>query len=282
MADSAAEPIDPALARKLDAFTVPRLPEGFAARAAAAAMALPQDGPALPELPRQRRAMSRRWLGRGLGGLGVLTVGMLSISAAAMGYFGEPMREAVGKAPVIGKVIERVIPERLRHRREHAQLAARAETPVVAPSASASPEVVIPPPGPRPFMGPGRFASPEERRAWMQAHPVQAARIAERRREWAEAHPLQAERLAERRAWAEAHPEEAAARRAAIQQRRMELRRRRMEAGMAGPAGADQAMPMGPGPQQAWRMERRERLRAWREERRRMMQGEGPGPQPPM
>ena len=36
-----AEPIDPVLARKLDAFTVPTLPEGFADRLLAAALAEP-------------------------------------------------------------------------------------------------------------------------------------------------------------------------------------------------------------------------------------------------
>jgi hypothetical protein len=115
----------------------------------------------------------------------------------------------------------------------------------------------------------------------MQAHPVQAARIAERRREWAQAHPLQAERLAERRAWAEAHPEEAAARRSELRARRMEMQRRRREAVMAGPTGPEQAMPMGsgPGPQPLWRQERRERIRAWRGERRPMLEGEGPAGQ---
>jgi hypothetical protein len=280
MADFVAEPIDPALARKLDAFTVSALPEGFAARAAAAALALPQDEAALPPLPRQRRALSRRWLGRGLGGLGVIAAGMLSISAAAMGYFGEPVREAVGRAPVIGKMIERVIPEHLRHRERHVQLAAHAEKPVIAPSASALPEMPLPLEAMPPFMGSRRFASPEERRAWMGAHPVQAARIVERRREWAETHPVQAARRARRRAWAEAHPI-AAARLAERHALRMEMQRRRREAAMIGPGRPDQAMPIGPGPgpRQLWRLERRERLRQWRAERRRMLESERSGPQ---
>lgn len=272
-----AEPIDPALARRLDAYTVPPLPEGFAARAAAAAMALPQDEVDPPALPRQRRPLPRRWIRSGIGGLGVIAAGMLSISAAAMGYFGEPVREAVGKAPVIGKVIERVIPEHLRHRRQPVQLVARPSKPIVAPSASASPQEALPAQDLRPLRGPGRFANPEERRAWMEAHPLQAARIAERRRQWAEAHPVQAAQMAQRRAWAEAHPAEAAARRAALRERRMEMQRRRMKAVLAGANGPEQAAPMepGPGPRQLWRQERRERIRDMREERRRMLQDEG-------
>lgn len=274
-----AEPIDPALARTLDAFTVPPLPEGFAARAAAAALALPQDEAASPALPRPRRPLPRRWIRSGIGGLGVIAAGMLSISAAAMGYFGEPVREAVGKAPVIGKVIERVIPERLRHRERHVEVAARVKQPAVQPTVAPVPEDVLSARGPGPFGGPGRFATPEERRAWIEAHPQEAARIAERRRQWAEAHPVRAARMAERRAWLEEHPD-AAARLAERRAHRMEMQRRRMEAGMAGPAGPEQATPMGPGPRQIWRQERRERIRQWREEQRRMMQGEGPAPEP--
>ena len=264
-------PIESSLARKLDAFTVPPLPEGFAARAAAAALALPQEEAAPPALPRQRRPLPRRWVRSGIGGLGVLAAGMLSISAAAMGYFGEPVREAVGKAPVIGKVIEQVMPERLRHRERHVQTAARVQKPVAAPSPAVWPEEALPARGPGPFGGPGRFATPEERRAWIEAHPQEAARIAERRRQWAEAHPVRAARMAERRVWLEEHPE-AAARLAERRAHRMEMQRRRMEAGEA-----QQAAPMGAGP--GWRQERRERIREWREERRqRMLEGEGPTP----
>lgn len=273
-----AEPLDPALARKLDAFTVPPLPEGFAARAAAAALALPQEEAAPPALPRQR-PLPRRWVRSGIGGLGVIAAGMLSISAAAMGYFGEPVREAVGKAPVIGKVIKQVIPERLRHRERQVETVSRVQKPVAAPSPAAWPEEALPGRGPGPFGGPGRFATPEERRAWIEAHPQEAARIAERRRQWAEAHPVRAARKAERRVWLEEHPE-AAARLAERRARRIEMQRRRMEAGVTGPGGPQQAEPMEPGPGQLWRQERRERIRALREERRRMMQAEEASPQP--
>ncbi|MGE3689946.1 MAG: hypothetical protein AB7F98_01050 [Novosphingobium sp.] len=216
-----AEPIDPALVRKLDAFTVPPLPDGFAARVMAAAETLPPAVAPFPELPRQRRSRSRRWLFSGGAGLGVIAAGMLSISAAAMGYFGEPLREVVDRAPVIGKVVERVIPAHLRHRDKPRTLAAK---PVAHPSPAVPAIEGAEPVPPAPIRG--RFASPEERRAWIEAHPEQAARIAERRRAWAGAHPARAERIAERRQqWIEAHPGQAA--------RIAEVRRARTEANSA-------------------------------------------------
>lgn len=282
MADFAPEPIDPALARKLDAFTVPALPEGFAARVAAAAQALPIDDSVPPSLPRQRRTTPRRWLRSGAAGFGVIAAGMLSISAAAMGYFGEPVRQAVDRAPVIGKVIERVIPERLRHRAPQVVHEPKAPARAGPPAVASEPAQALAMPL-APGLRRGRFASPEERRAWIEAHPEQAARIIERRRAWAEAHPVRAARIAQRRrAWMEAHPEQAAQiaeRRRAwaaqnpeaaarIANRRAELQRQRSEAGEQ-PVIGPQAGPMGlqPGARRQWRLERRERMRQWREGR---------------
>ena len=129
-----AEPIDPAAGARLDAFAVPPLPPGFADRLVAAALAdsasaAAPSGAALPPL---RRPVARRWLRGGVTGLGAIAVGMISISAAAMGYFGEPIRDAVQQAPVIGKVIERVLPKaarparKLRPRRQAGQASAAA------------------------------------------------------------------------------------------------------------------------------------------------------------
>ena len=98
------EPIDTALAHRLDAYTVPSLPAGFADRLVAATLeeSAPPVSPFETALPTMRRPAARRWLRRGATGLGAIAVGMISISAAAMGYFGEPIRLAVHEAPVVG------------------------------------------------------------------------------------------------------------------------------------------------------------------------------------
>ncbi len=229
------EPLDPALARKLDAFTVPALPPGFADRLVAAALAVP-DAP-LAGLPPLRRSPARRWLRGGAAGLGAIAVGMISISAAAMGYFGEPIRNAVSQAPVIGSVIERVIPKAARQPKKSAPV--RLAKP-------AAPRIEVPAAVPVPVAGPPARLTPIERRQRVReilADP-------EKRRAWIAAHPVAAERIA----------------------RRAELRRRRLEAGLVPPARAEASEPLqGPvrpllRPGRAERLERLERLR----ERRRL------------
>ena len=64
------EPIDPVLAGKLDAYTAPALPEGFADRLVAAALADPESTGS--DLPKLRRVPARRWLRGGVAGLGVI------------------------------------------------------------------------------------------------------------------------------------------------------------------------------------------------------------------
>lgn len=242
------EPIDPVLAGKLEAFTVPALPEGFAERLVAAA--LEDAALAGNELPRSRRAPARRWLRGGVTGLGVIAVGMISISAAAMGYFGEPIRHAVVKAPLVGKVIERVLPKSLH--RAKAVAPARIVKPV-APAVHSS-EIAtsvpdeMPPARLTPFERRQRlraiFADPEARQAWIEAHPRAARRIA---------------------------------------RRRAGFQRRRAEAGLAPQAGMPLHGPMRPllRREGLTPMERRERIEQLRErrqlmrERRRMLRERG-------
>ncbi len=246
-----AEPIDPGLAKKLDMFTAPPLPGGFADRALAAALALPEGEaePAAPPLPRQRRPIQGRWWRRSAVGLGAIAAGMISISAAAMGYFGEPVRLAIHQAPVIGpmvdRVIERVIPEKPRRKAKLVNERAAPAKPAPAPAAIALP------------VEEARVAEPLPPRWRARAEVRRILADPEARKAWIEAHPEAAERIAARRA-------------ARIERRRTvqaEVRKRRAEAGIAPSAGSE----VSPGdivPQRPWRLERRERLRQWRERRR--------------
>jgi len=218
MPDFGAEPIDPALARKLDAFTVPSLPAGFAERLAQKAAAMPDEAFAAKPLPRTRRSTPRRRWRVATTGLGAIAFGLMSISAAAAGWFGEPLREAIGKAPVVGpaivRTVERVAPARLVLKRPQAIEPALAANPdIAAPSPSRSTAVEDPPLWPDRAERQRLLADPEARRAWMEAHPRAAVRIRERqaaRRDLLEALPLAAERIrerqAERRDLLEAHP----------------------------------------------------------------------------
>lgn len=178
------EPIDTALAARLDAFTAPPLPAGFAERLVATAAAMPVEA-ALP-LPRLRPSQPRRWLRGGAAGLGALALGMISISAAAMGYLGEPIRHAVSQAPVIGTVVERVIPKALRERGKPApvKLAQPAAPPSLAATTPAALEEAQPAAPLTPMERRERMraimADPEKRAAWMEAHPVAAQRIERR------------------------------------------------------------------------------------------------------
>lgn len=242
------DPLDPGLARKLDAFAVPSLPRGFADRAVAAALGQSGEQPAtgLPSLPRPRTIARRRWLRRGAMGLGGLAVGMVSISAAALGYLGEPVQRTIQQAPVIGKVIERVVPEEVRPRLATPSKASVAAVRTATPSQELS------------DVEERRRASPLLRRQEVRrilADP-------EARKVWLEAHPEAARAQAERRA----------VRRAV----REELRMRRLEAGIvpndgtAARVGAERPIA------RPWRLERRERLRELRERRRDLHQNGEP------
>ena len=245
------EPIDPVLARQLDAFAAPALPDGFADRLVAAALAEPVSTGS--ELQRLRPPAKRRWLRGGATGLGVIMVGMISISAAAMGYFGEPIRHAVERVPVVGKVIERVLPRSL-HRAKPG-VPARVAKPVVRPVQA--PESVAP--------------------VLEEAPPARLTRIERRQRMRAILADPEA-----RRAWIEAHPK--AAQR--IAQRHAEFQRRRAESGLAPQAGMPLRGPMRPllrrerlGP-----VERRERIEQLRERRQQRLERRGmlrrPGSRP--
>lgn len=271
------EAIEPALARKLDALTVPPLAADFSSRVLARAVELPLGGaaPDAPPLPKQRRAMPRRLWRAGATGLGAIALGMMSISAAAMGYFGEPIRKAVASAPVIGNVVERVIPQPVR-KAARPQLAARPAAKLAAdPSpvaetlpgeASTAAEVL---PAGRGWRARAAAMTPEQRAAWLAAHPVAAERIA-RRKAWRESHPEQAARI-------DAHQ----ARRRAIAAERRE-RRRAARAAWQQPSLAPEAQMQGddraPAMQQRpWRLERRERIRQWRERRGQLRELPGAG-----
>jgi type IV secretory pathway VirB10-like protein len=237
-----ADPIDPLLARRLDAYTVPALPAGFADRLVTAALAEP------PQLPSLRRPLARRWLRGGVTGLGAIAVGMISISAAAMGYFGEPIRNAVQTAPVIGTVIERVLP-----RKVHAAKKLAPARPV-APSAPATNAAPVPE-APLVEAQPAARLTPQERRERRRAIMADP----EARRAWIEAHPEAAQRIAQRR-------EEMA-------RRRTEMRRRRAEAGFAPVMGPEDRARLTPEQRFELRHERMDRLRE-RRLRLREMRGE--------
>jgi hypothetical protein len=266
-----AEPIDPALAKRLDAFTVPALPEGFADRLMDAVSEMPSPAQAMPgaPLPPLRRPGARRWLRGGIAGLGTLAVGMISISAAAMGYLGEPIRLAVSEAPVIGTVVERVIPKAMRQPQKPAtaQLAKPAAPQIEAPASAA----------PLNEAQPARWLTPMERRA--RAREIMAD--PEKRRAWIEAHPVAAQRIMRR---AELRRQRA--------EGRAQLRRQRIEAGIAVPSGLEALPRAMPGPERRERLEylrqlRRERMEMRRERietRRRMRQSavEAPPPEAPL
>lgn len=171
------DPIDRALARRLDAFTVPPLPAGFADAVAARAMALPD----MPPLPKLRQTARRRWLRTGVAGLSVVAAGMISVAAAASGYFGEPIRHAVERAPVIGAVIERVVP---RPKPAAALVRAKSPAPVTAapqPEASLAPPALLPPRlerrAERLRRTDERLASDPKAQQWLAEHPAAAARL---------------------------------------------------------------------------------------------------------
>lgn len=132
MADPPFPAIDRDLAARLDllvppALELPELPGDFAARLAVLAQATPQVPPLSP-MPPVRRAGRWRAIGRrtrlGIAASGIALVGLGSVSAAAAGYLGEPVNHAVHRIPVVGKLIERVIPEKRRHHHAETEHAA--------------------------------------------------------------------------------------------------------------------------------------------------------------
>lgn len=133
---------DPALSRALDRFTVPDLPEGFATRVAAKALATP----ALPALP---PAMPRRfnptpWRRRGIIIAGLAGFSVMSAAAAASGILGDFAQTTVRTAPVIGPIIARVAPDPPK-KVAAAKPAPRAVLPVTPPPVAAAPETVSAP-----------------------------------------------------------------------------------------------------------------------------------------
>ena len=234
MADAPFPPIDREVAARLDALVPPALPGAFAARLMAAAQATPQVAPQVaPQapLPTPRwRALGRRArFGVAAGSLALIGLG--SVSAAAAGFLGEPVNHAVHKLPVVGKLIEKVIPEKRHHHHAEAAHAAglRHATAHATPgrlkaeprpaAADAPPLVALPLqpfiagpgglrtpppwryPGPLPRTfppGPERRAAIAAFRAFRAAHPLPPEVIAARQRR-------QAAIGAERRAMREAH-----------------------------------------------------------------------------
>ena len=233
MAEPAFPPIDRDLALRLDALVAPALSADFAARLAAAAQATAQV-PAFAPMPTTRwHAIGRRArIGIAAGSLALIGLG--SVSAAAAGYLGEPVNHAVHRLPVVGKLIEKVIPEkrRLHHaeaaptaglghrhavesraRAEHHPRPAAADAPPIAlaplapliePGWRAGRLHVAPPwryPGPLPRTlppGPERRAAIAAFRAFRAAHPLPPEVIARRQRRAAiiaERRAIGAERL---------------------------------------------------------------------------------------
>lgn len=91
----------------LDRFAVPPLSAGFADRVVAASADRPV--PDMSASPWQRRSGRRSWRRASIIGGGI-ALSLLSAAAAATGYLGEPVRQAVREAPVIGPIIARVAP----------------------------------------------------------------------------------------------------------------------------------------------------------------------------
>src|SRR5579864_1373896 len=120
------EPLDPRIAEMLDAFTVPDIPSDFPDRMVVRALAAPVAEVGTMKIAKlaQMRPQRSRWVRVVTAGTGLLAAGMLSVSAAAMGYLGEPLRQAVTHAihhmPMVDHVLHRIIPY---HRTRHSGIA---------------------------------------------------------------------------------------------------------------------------------------------------------------
>lgn len=256
-----ADPIDPALARKLDAFTVPPMPGNFADAVLARAMALPPQSSA-PPLPKLRRPPRTRWWRGGAAGMGIIAAGMISVAAAASGWLGEPIREAVVKAPLIGAVIERVVP---RTRPAEVELVKQVQPEKPLPSAEAVPETDAS----------LAATDPLERRAELRRRMAERLTDDPARQAWLEQHPRVAARLLRERARRD--PEL----RANIRQAREEWRAERglpplREARQ--PVVEPSATPGGQGALAGMRAERLERIQERRQQRLEAARQEANGP----
>lgn len=257
MPDFAADPINPTLARKLDAFTVPSLPGDFADALLARAMVLPPASSPDP-LPKLRRTARARWLRGGMAGFGLVAAGMMSVAAAASGWFGEPIRAAVEKAPLIGAVIEQVAP---RPRPSEATLARRA-----APITNAAQEVASPSPTPAVGDMPDRL----ERRAALRRRIEEKLADNPEARAWLNAHPRAAGRIIRRAVRRDPELREMV---------RQERERRRAERGLVPLPETDGPLTATDGPNgtesmpQGWRGERMRRWQERRERRLRRLEG---------
>jgi hypothetical protein len=119
----------PAMCLALDAYRVPPLPQDFAERVVARALAQSRQRPAVP-----RRAS--RWRRSGRIVTGIALAGLLSATAAAAGWLGKPVY-----VPVISQLIEMIAP----HRAEIASPVA-VPPPAVSPVMNASAEPAPAPP----------------------------------------------------------------------------------------------------------------------------------------
>ncbi|MDE2403492.1 MAG: hypothetical protein KGM17_02095 [Sphingomonadales bacterium] len=175
------DPLDPRLARALDAFTVPELPTDFTDRVAARAAALAAE----PPLPRRRVSAPRRWWRAGATGLATIAVGVVSISAAAMGYLGEPLSHVLHRTPVLGAALEHVLPERRPVHRlvVHRPVVLRPAPPAPALLPGSDQQPLADHPFARRAFARLRALPPEQRREWLDAHPRLAERLRERRAE---------------------------------------------------------------------------------------------------
>jgi hypothetical protein len=137
--------------------------------------------PAAPPLPRLRKQPERRWWRVGVSALGAIVAATISISAAASGYLGEPIRKAVESAPVIGPVVERVVARRTLAHAPRLVARAKAAHPVVA---STLPATLVAPLDPverraeRRRAMRERLATDPRAQQWLAEHPRAAARIA--------------------------------------------------------------------------------------------------------
>lgn len=275
MSDPAFPPIERDLAARLDLLVPPALPADFAARLTAAAQETPQV-PAFAALPPARwRAVGRRArLGIAVGGLALIGLG--SVSAAAAGYLGEPVNRAVHRLPVVGKLIEKVIPEKRHiHHSEAAPTAGlhhwhggdsrAAAKPGPRPAIADAPPIALAPLAPMvaPVWRAGRLhVAPPWRYPGLLPRtfppgPERRAAIAALR-EWRAAHPFPPEVIARRE------------RRAAIMAERRTIRAERLErqgeaaAATIRPELQDDAAPDPAERMQLRRERRRARIEAWR------------------
>lgn len=136
----------PAMRLALDTYRVPPLPDDFAERVVAKALAESRRRPAAP-------LRSSRWRRTGRIVTGTVVAGLLSATAAAAGWFGQPVY-----VPVISELIERIAPAKPKApaaasirpapiASPRAELAPVIE-PVQPPAAAPAPAPAITPPAP--------------------------------------------------------------------------------------------------------------------------------------